>query len=180
MARVRRSREEIDAGMTVNQKKLGMTIDEIKNAASKNREAAKQVQELKKIENRPKKRKKIMSKLSTKEEWDEVDHDYKKIYKYKVKEKIVEKEVPVIKEVRILNGTKDTNTTVQEFLNKELGKCIWEWKELKMDENFRSTDMTSLGKQGWKMTHIMEWRRLKDDWKKKPDSIYFQRPRTKK
>ena len=55
----------------------------------------------------------------------------------------------------------------------------------KHDTNDTSSDyhtciMNELGAKGWKMTHIMSWRLLKEDWKKKPDSMYFQRPLHKK
>lgn len=156
--RVRRTKEEIAAGITVAQKK-----DMVEQALIKNRGAVKTAQPA--------------AKTST--DHEQYDPDTKTVYKYKtkvVKEEVI-KEVPVIKEVRILNGTKGTEKTVQEILNKELDRCVWEWKELKMDKNFTVKQMKDLGKQGWRMTHIMEWRYIKDDWKKKPDSMFFQKPR---
>ena len=95
-------------------------------------------------------------------------------------EKEVVKEVPVIKEVRILNGAKGSEKTVQELLDQELQNCRWKWKELKMDGDFTSAKMKQLGKYGWKMTHIMEWRIIKPEWKDKPDTMYFQKPLPRK
>lgn len=161
--KVRRTKEEIEAGITLTQKK-----DMIDQALVSKQQAKK---------NGVKNPAKVSPTL-----YEEYDPNTKTVYKYKTRtvEKEVIKEVPVIKEVRILNGTEGTETTVQEFLNEQLQKCRWEWKEIIMDGEFKSSIMTELGKEGWKMTHIMSWRIIKEDWKNKPDSMFFQRPiRTK-
>tara|TARA_Y100000034_G_scaffold119927_1_gene162218 strand:+ start:1796 stop:2326 length:531 start_codon:yes stop_codon:yes gene_type:complete len=174
MTRIRRTKKEIEAGLTVESKKRGVTLEQQIEQNEQHANARVQARQIQDAATRKKPRKAAKKIVET---YDEVDHKYKKIYKYRVQERIVEKEVPVIKEVRILNGTKGSEKTVQELLNQELNKCTWEWKELKMDNNFRATDMKELGKRGWKMTHIMEWRLLKEDWKKKPDTMFFQRPK---
>ena len=134
MNRVRRSREEIDAGMTISQKKQGMTIKDI------------QCSDTKKTIPTPKP---------------------KQIIKEVIKE--------VVKEVRVYNNQTDTEMTIQEMVRQELNKCKWEWKEMKMSECRLST-FKALGKQGWKLAYIMEWKGLKSTWADKEDSFFFQRP----
>ena len=161
--KVRRTQEEIDAGITLTQKK-----DMIDQALVNRSEARK-----KGIKNPA-----VVSPTI----YDEYDPETKTVYKYKTRtvEKEVVKEVPVIKEVRILNGAKGSEKTVQELLDQELQNCRWKWKELKMDGDFTSAKMKQLGKDGWKMTHIMEWRIIKPEWKDKPDTMYFQKPLPRK
>jgi len=171
MSRIRRTQAEIEAGLTVEQKKRGLTLNDL----PKIHEEGQKAQEVRKTAKEFKKPRKDPNPIV--ESWEEVDHNYQKVYKYRVKEKIVEKEVPVVKEVRILNGTKKTEKTVQEILDRELQKCQWEWKEVKMDSSFRTSLLKDLGKKGWKMAYIMEWRSLKPEWKGKPDTMFFQRPR---
>jgi len=159
MIKTRRTKEEIASGMTLTQKK-----DMIEKAL---------VEKQKFKKNGVKNPTTVSPTLH-----EEYDPDTKTVYKYKTRTitNEVVKEVPVIKEVRILNGTKGSDKTVQEFLNEELEKCRWEWKELQMDKNFTSAQMKKLGNNGWKMAYIMEWRILKPEWKDKPDTMFFQKP----
>ncbi|MBC8410075.1 MAG: hypothetical protein H8E12_15355 [Rhodobacteraceae bacterium] len=180
MSRVRRTKQEIEAGMSVAQKQQSMSLETFLEQKERIKHSKTLLEENKKAIADSKRKKKRKPAAPIIETWDDVDHDYKTIYKYRVQEKIVEKEVPVIKEVRILNGTTKTQLTLQELLDQELQKCTWEWKEVKMDSTFRTTVLSELGKEGWRMTHIMEWRRIKADWKDKPDSIFFQRSKTKR
>jgi hypothetical protein len=60
---------------------------------------------------------------------------------------------------------------------EEMYKCSWEWKEVDLDKNFRSTLMKDLGKKGWKMVYVLSWRYVKDAWKNKADTMFFQRPK---
>ena len=153
--RVRRTKAEIAKGVTVEQKKQMM--EESTNGTTGP---------------------KI---LDISEDKVEYDPDAKIVYKYKTKyiEKEIEKEIPIIKEIRILNGTEKTKKTVNELLQIEVDKCIWDWKEVKLDKDFRSTMLSKLGNQGWRMAYIMEWKHLKSSWREKPDSLFFQRPRAK-
>jgi len=158
MGRIRRTKIEIAAGMTFEQKKKGLTLDDLdipKSATEK------------KIE---------VTKKNGDKTWEKVDHEYRTIYKYKEHEKIVEKEVPVVKEVRILNGTKKTDRSVSEIMNEELNKCSWEWKNIKMDGNFSVKMLDELGKKGWKFAFITEWSLIDSSKKNKPNTISFQRP----
>ena len=118
MIKTRRTKEEIASGMTLTQKK-----DMIEKAL---------VEKQKFKKNGVKNPTTVSPTLH-----EEYDPDTKTVYKYKTRTitNEVVKEVPVIKEVRILNGTKGSDKTVQEFLNEELEKCRWEWKELQMDKN---------------------------------------------
>ena len=79
-------------------------------------------------------------------------------YVYKTETKVVEKEIkiPVVKEVRILDGTKGTEKTVQEIMARELEKCTWEWKNVTMDNTFKVTDLNKYGKKGWKFCFIYD------------------------
>jgi hypothetical protein len=158
MDRVRRTKVEIEAGMTFEQKKKGYTLDDLDVPETLKK---------KKIE--------ITTKNGDKT-WETVDHEYKTIYKYKDHERVIEKEVPVVKEVRILNGTKKTEKTVDEILSEELGKCVWEWKTVKMDNKFRVGMLDELGKKGWKFAFITEWSLIDPSKKNKPHTISFQRP----
>lgn len=138
--RIRRTPDEIKAGLTITQKKAGLTIEDLQKEQSEHQEKQK----------------------------------VKYIYKTKIEEKEVE--VPVIKEVRILRGTDKTEKTVDQIIKEEFHKCTWEWKELPLSK-CKLTELKKLGKQGWKMTHIMEWKLLKDTWKNREDTVFFQRPR---
>lgn len=46
--------------------------------------------------------------------------------------------------------------TVQEILNKELEKCSWDWKFVDIDQNFKLSQLTKLGKDDWKFAFIYE------------------------
>ena len=90
---------------------------------------------------------------------------------------VVEEVKEVVKEVRVYNNQTDTEMTIQEMVRQELNKCKWEWKEVKLTKDFDFKTLKILGEQGWKHEHTMTWRYLKDDWKNKPDSMFFQRPK---
>lgn len=192
--RTRRSKEEIDAGMTIEDKKRGLSIEDVKERDTKKqkshdklakyREAVKRAEEEKK-KAKPKRKstKKYIGTVTSGELIDATERSregYPTRYVYK--EKLVEKpvEIEVIKEVRILNGTHDTQHTVQEIMQEELNKCTWEWKEIKETSFVGIKQLRELGEQGWKYAHSMDWKLLKPEWKDKPRSLYFQRPKKKR
>ena len=200
--RIRRSKEEIDAGMTVEQKKAGLSIQDVENLKNppepdKPKKRLTRAQGLERLIHKEKEDRKQQKAEARKRRRKEKESKYARVETRSIlidateagqskmptrtvfKDKIIEVpvEVPTIKEVRILNGTKKTQKTVEEIMKEELQKCKWEWKELKMDKNFDFKKLQKLGEQGWKHAHTMSWRLLKPSWKDKPDSMYFQRPR---
>lgn len=151
VTRIRRTKAEVESGMTQEEKRaqvLGLKTTKAK-AKSKSSKSKKT----------PKKEvTKTQVKVSTK--------------KPEVVE--VEKEV-IIKEVRILNGTTGTKQTVKELLDEELGKCSWEWKYIPMDKDFKVSMLNTLGKQGWKFAFIHEPGVVNERAKNKPNVICMQR-----
>jgi len=177
--KIRRTKAEIKAGLTVDQKKSGLTLESF---LQKQKEQSKE----------EKKRKKLLKNSSSKRKQRAPNHNYvttKEVirndfdgptkYVYKTETKVVEKEVkiPVIKEVRILNGTKSSEKTVQEIMTIELEKCSWEWKNVTMDNTFKVTDLNKYGKKGWKFCFIYD-PKVSFPKSTKPDEIVFQRPKT--
>lgn len=71
----------------------------------------------------------------------------------KVKEKeyvYLDKEVPVIKELRILKDNQGTEMSVTEIVKAELDTIsLWEYKNIPINE-FSVKDLPKLGKDGWK------------------------------
>lgn len=62
----------------------------------------------------------------------------------------VDKEVPVIQEVRILKDTQGTEMSVTDIIRQEIDKVrIWEYKQIPINE-FSVKDLAKLGKEGWK------------------------------
>jgi hypothetical protein len=61
----------------------------------------------------------------------------------------VDKEVPVIKEVRIINENQGTEKSVSEIVREEVGKVkSWEYKMIPMNQ-FNIKELHKLGKAGW-------------------------------
>ena len=151
MGRIRRTKQEIEAGLTIEDKKAGKTLKDL--IAKKKKTSEYQV---------------------TDERYDE-ETNIRYIYKTKEVEVEKEVEVPVVKEVRILNGTKQTKKSVQEILDLELEKCIWDWKEVFLDKKFKISMLEKLGKQGWKFAFSLDWKAIKPSWKDKPETLFFQK-----
>ena len=171
--RIRRTREEIDAGLTVAQKKKGVTLADISSNKKEQRRREKLVKSTK-----PKRKKRSPN---TKYDTQEIIRDtfegpVKYIYKTNEVIKEVEVEIPVIKEVRILNGLKKTEKTVQQIMSEELEKCIWEWKHVTLDKKFKVKDLDTYGKQGWKFAFIHS-PSTTNPKSTKPDIVCFQRPK---
>ncbi len=62
----------------------------------------------------------------------------------------IDKEVQVIKEVRIINENQGTEKSVSEIVREEVGKVkSWEYKMIPMDK-FSVKELHKLGKAGWK------------------------------
>ena len=187
--RIRRTKEEIDAGMSAEDKRKGLTLEainrrnkktiETKDKLEKFRKQIKKEDEKKKIKRKKRKTKKYARIKTSLELIDATKKGREGLPTRTVfKDRIVEKkvEVPTIKEVRILNGTKSTDKTVQELLQQELNKCKWEWKEVKETDFQGISQLTCLGNKGWKFTHEIDWKIVNPEWKNKPRSLYFQRP----
>ena len=192
--RIRRSKQEMDAGMTVEDKKRGLSIEDVKERNTKNENAkdklAKYREQVKRADDekakaKPKRKstKKYIGTVTSGELIDATERGREGLpTRYVYKDKLVEKpvEVEVIKEVRILNGTQDTQKTVQQIMQEELNKCTWEWKEIEETSFIGLDQLTELGKQGWKYAYDMDWKIIKPEWKDKPRTLYFQRPKKKR
>ncbi len=68
----------------------------------------------------------------------------------KTKVVYIDKEIPIIKEVRIINDAQGTEKSVTEIIREEIGKIkIWEYKMIPVNE-FCVKDLNKLGKEGWR------------------------------
>lgn len=68
----------------------------------------------------------------------------------KTKVVYVDKEIPVIKEIRIIKDNQGTEKSVTEIVREEVGKVkIWEYKMIPINE-FCVKDLKALGKAGWR------------------------------
>jgi len=162
--RLRRTQAEIEANLSVTEKRRGVTIEDKKKLNKVSTTVLKEV---------------ITSKTPYETEiLDNVDISDDGVVKtvFKTRQTTVEKfiEKPVIKEVRILSEKDGRERTVKEILEEEIGKCKYEWKRLPMDKSFKVTMLDTLGKQGWKFAFIAAWK-LMDQTTKKPDEICYQR-----
>ena len=62
----------------------------------------------------------------------------------------INKEVPVVKEVRIIKDKQGTELSVTDIVRQELDLVsIWEYKQIPINE-FSVKDLSHLGKDGWK------------------------------
>lgn len=62
----------------------------------------------------------------------------------------IDKEVPVVKEVRIINENQGTEKSISEIVREEVGKVkAWEYKMIPMNK-FNVKELHKLGKEGWK------------------------------
>jgi len=68
---------------------------------------------------------------------------------------------------------------VRDLIAEAYDDCIWEWKEVPIDAKFKVAKMTSLGKQGWRFAYIFD-PKMVDEKSKKPQVMMFQRPWRKK
>ena len=162
--RVRTSREEIDAGITVDQKKKGMVLDDLlpKKPAKKRASRAKGYQKLIEKDAEHKKEQQQLLRKARKAaknaKYARVETSLEVIDATNIgrgkmptrtvyKDKIIEVpvEIPTIKEVRILNGSDESSKEVKDFLKEELQKCAWEWKEVILDKCFAFNTVEKLG-----------------------------------
>ena len=152
----RRNKKEIAAGMTVEQKQSGMTIDDINV-----------MQTATMMNNRPDvpKRKEIIL----------VDETPKRPTPPKpkeIKERKTSIKKEIIKEIRILN--KGEEISFRQVLEDEFADGKWEWKEIPLDADFTLNTIKSAGKQGWKFAFVFE-RRVYIPTSKLPDVVLFHR-----
>jgi len=62
----------------------------------------------------------------------------------------IDKDVPVVKEVRIINEKQGTNKTVSEIVREEVGKVkAWEYKHIPISQ-FSVKELDKMGKEGWR------------------------------
>ncbi len=79
----------------------------------------------------------------------------------------------------IIVKTEDNEEELKSLIQEAFDKCVWEWKEVPIDSKFRVPMMHSLGAQGWKFAYIFD-PKMVDITSKKPEIMMFQRPRRKK
>tara|TARA_Y100001938_G_scaffold99535_1_gene136102 strand:+ start:1933 stop:2706 length:774 start_codon:yes stop_codon:yes gene_type:complete len=199
--RIRRTPAEMKAGLTVEQKRQGLTIEDIQNNPPKpkkrvtravalqnqiEREKADRKAHLKKRRaERKKARESKYSRIETRSvliDATQAGQDKmptRTIFKDRIEE--VPVEVPVIKEVRVINGVRKTQDTVEQIMQKELSKCKWEYKEIVVT-NFKGlSQLNKLGDQGWQYCYDMDWKLIKPKaWANKPKTLYFKRPKKTK
>ncbi|MBC8551990.1 MAG: hypothetical protein H8D23_20280 [Candidatus Brocadiales bacterium] len=151
MGVVRRAKEEIEAGFPIEVKRTGVTFDQWKE------EQAKLVAEVEK----QKKTKKVLI---------EAPPEPKQAPKTKVE---------YVKHVeKVIVETNNNRKELKEIIQETFDKCVWEWKHVPMDNKFKVSTMTSLGKQGWKFAFIFDPKMVSEN-SKKVQQMCFQRPRQK-
>ena len=199
--RIRRTPEEMNAGLTVEQKRQGLTIADIQNNPPKpkkrltravalqnqiEREKADKKQQLKdRRAARKKAREAKYSRIETRSvliDATQAGQDKmptRTIFKDRIEE--VPVEVPVIKEVRVINGVRKTEDTVEQIMQRELSKCKWEYKEIVVTNFNGLSQLNKLGEQGWKYCYEIDWKLIKPKaWANKPKTLYFKRPKKTK
>lgn len=84
----------------------------------------------------------------------------------------IDKEVPVIKEVRVIKDGKDTDVT--EIIKKELDLVdVWEYKQIPISEMSLSK-LQEFGKDGWKFIFSLSPDEVHGA---KTTQFYFQKPK---
>lgn len=96
--------------------------------------------------------------------------------KQKEKEYVyVDREVPVIKEVRILKDNQGTELSITDIVKQELNLVhCWEYMNIPLNE-FSIKDLTRLGKEGWKFAFDLTPDVVPSV---KVTTLIFQRPKT--
>ena len=204
--RIRRSPAEMKAGLTVEQKRQGITIKDIQepqpqpqpkekkkrvtragwliNQIEKEKADKKQQLKEKRAANRKAKEAKYSRIETTSILIDATQAGQDKmptrtIFKDRIEE--VPVEVPVIKEVRVINGVKNTQDTVETIMQRELSNCRWEYKKISDVDFIGLEQLNKLGEKGWQYCFSMEWKIIKPKaWANKPTSFYFKKPKKTK
>lgn len=197
-SRARRTKEEIVAGLTLEEKQRKVTLNEYNFEQEKLKRAQSTVRVKAPKETKEERHTALIKwlqeplKQSTKKVQDETkivtpykldktikSEDSTIVTHYKSREVVITKhiDVPVIREVRVLFGDDGTPKTVNEIIRDELDHVTYEWKRIPMDKTFNSKTVDKLGEQGWRFTHIWSPRHAKESWKTKPDEMFFTRPK---
>lgn len=151
--RVRRTKEEKAAGITLEQKKESLHKEEEIPA-----------QELPKKRGRRKLTdigRELLSEGQKENKSDSPAFDNKE------KRDTPEKERQVV--VQLINNKKE----LQEVLAEEFANGYWEWKEVIIDSSFRINLLNDLGKEGWKFAFVLDKTLLSSV--DKPNTLYFHR-----
>ena len=149
MGVVRRTKEEIDAGFPIEEKRTGVTFEEWKLRQEKLVEEVKEQRKKVVIEAPPE------PKQAPREKVEYVKH--------------VEK---------IIVETKDNRKELRELISEAYEKCTWEWKRIPLDDKFKVPMLTTMGNQGWHFAFIFDPKMVNEN-SKKPQEMVFQRPKIK-
>ena len=162
--RLRRTQEEIEVGLSVEEKRRGVTVEDKKRLNKDSGQVIKTT-----LKSKTPYEEEVLDKVDMSD-----DGTVRTVFKSRqtVVEKIIEK--PVIKEVRILTESTGRERTVKEILEEEIGKCKWEWKHVPMDSKFKVNMLDAFGKQGWRFAFMTNWQAVTPG-SKKPDELCFQR-----
>ncbi len=194
MARIRRTKAEIAAGITLEDKLAGITLEsvvpikksrtmaDLDTGPTLREEAVGAVKPTlkKKFEPENKKLKNSIVTSPYKVDKIETSEDGDKTI-YKTRETVTERivELPVVKEIRILNGSDGSSLTVEEIIENKLADISHrpncEWHKVHLGKDFKSSVLTQLGKEGWIFAYVMDWGVVKDTWKTKPHTIFLYR-----
>lgn len=147
MGVVRRTKEEIDAGFPIEVKRTGVTFEQWQAEQEKITERIKEQRKVIKLDPPPE------PKQQPKEKIEYI--------------KVVEK---------IIVETKDNRTELKELIQEAFDKCTWEWKQVPMDDKFSVSQLSTLGRQGWRLAFIHD-HKIMSPGSKKPDILCFQRPK---
>lgn len=148
---LRRTTKEIEAGLPLGMKRDGMTLE-----AWLERQEKKEKKPIPEKE----KTKEVKSEFFSKPK--QPDPPPKKVYVRSIE--------------RIIIQTKDNEEEIKNLINEAVDQCLWEWKNVPLDNKFKITILDKLGKDGWKFAFIYE-PGLIDSKSNKPDLICFQRPK---
>lgn len=128
--RVRRTKDEIAAGVSLEEKREGAAPEKIRKPRKTLRQIGRELIKQEEVASP-----------------SPVDRSFEK-------EKPRAKDIEIIRETRVISG-KDEQS-LRELLDEEMANGRWEWKELKLDSSFRLDVLKEHGKTGWKFAFIFE------------------------
>jgi len=62
--------------------------------------------------------------------------------------------VNIVQEIRVINTSSGKTKTVEQVIKEELGRCRWEWKFVKLGNDFNMNTLHELGLLGWRAIFI--------------------------
>ena len=154
--RIRRTKVQLEAGMTVNDVRSGVSIEEFLSRKKEKDEKSRQEKEAK-----------IKSKVT------EVIGSKAEVSKV-LKNEHLDDHTKVVQVVKIIYGEDEAGRSAQQIIDELFCHCKWEHKKVDLDKNFRATMLNTLGKDRWRLVFTHDPRIL-DKASNKPVQLYFQR-----